>query len=79
MVIGIGIQDTEKNIRMFAEKLGMPWPVGLDKGGTISKLYGITFGAGIVFIDRDGIIKGRYITAFTREELEEKVEAILLK
>ena len=66
-IIGIGIQDSEKNIHKFAKELGMTWPVGYDDGDVIAKSYGVTFGAGIIFIDRAGIVRGREIKAFSED------------
>ncbi len=76
-VIGIGIQDSEENIHDYAKKLKMTWPVGYDVGDRISKAYGITFGAGIVFIDRGGIIQKRAVKAFSEAEMERSLELIL--
>lgn len=76
-VIGIGIQDTETNIRRFANELAMDWPVAHDKDGVATRLYGITFGAGAVFIDKDGIVKSRFITGFEEDEFKKALDKII--
>lgn len=40
-------------------------------------MYGITFGAGVVFIDREGTVKGRFLGGFGKEELEKEIEKII--
>lgn len=76
-VIGIGIRDTEVNIRKFTEDNGVQWPVGYDTDDRISKLYGITLGAETVFIDRTGTVKGRFLGGFNEEKLETELRKIL--
>lgn len=76
-VIGVGIQDTEANIRRFANELSMDWPVAHDKEATVTRLYGITFGAGAVFIGKDGIVKGRFLTGFEEDEFKKELAKII--
>lgn len=73
-IIGIGFQDGKKNIKKFAKDLTMPWPVIFDTGTKIGKAYGISFGAGTVFIDKNGIISGMLVAGFSQEELDDKVK-----
>ena len=72
-IIGIGFQDGQKNIEKFASELTMPWPVIFDTGTKIGNAYGISFGAGTVFIDKNGIISGMLVAGFSQEELDGKV------
>ena len=76
-IIGIGIQDKEANIHAFARELEMDWPVGHDTNDEIAALYGITFGAGVVYIDRAGIVQGREVKAFSPTALERSLKEIL--
>jgi peroxiredoxin len=76
-VIGLGFQDSEANIRQYAQKHAMPWPVGYDMDDRLAKLYGIPFGAGAAFIDREGIIRGFFRWSFDERMLEEELEKIL--
>ncbi len=76
-IIGIGFQDGQKNIEKFAKDLTMPWPVIFDKGTKIGKAYGISFGAGTVFINKKGTISGMLVAGFSQEELDAKVSMML--
>ena len=55
----------------------LTWPVGFDEGDKIAKIYGITFGAGVIFIDAEGIVQGRFQGGFGQEELEKEIGKIL--
>ncbi|MCK5236800.1 MAG: redoxin domain-containing protein [Deltaproteobacteria bacterium] len=77
VIYGIGIQDSLANIKEFAEETDMTWPVVFDDGDVIMQAFGITFGAGAILIDREGIVQGRFIAAFDEESLEEALGKIL--
>ena len=76
-IIGIGFQDSEKNVIKFAEELTMPWPVVFDDGTKIGKTYGVSFGAGTVFIDKYGIISGMLVAGFTEEDMNGKIKPMV--
>lgn len=76
-VIGVGIQDSEANIKKFATELGMPWPVGFDSDGSVAKAFVITFGAGIVHVDSSGVIRAWHGTTFSSKDLEKDISLIL--
>ena len=76
-MIGIGIQDKKSNIVDYAQQKGLKWPVGFDDGDIIARIYGITFGAGVVFIDASGIVRGRFLGGFGEDELEREIAKIM--
>jgi hypothetical protein len=76
-VIGLGFQDSEANIRKYVKEQGMPWPVGYDRDDRLAALYRIPFGAGAVFIDREGIIRGTFRGGFGLKMLEVELGKIL--
>lgn len=51
--------------------------MGFDKGDLIARTYGITFGAGVVFIDSSGIVQGRFLGGFGNKELEKEIGKIV--
>ncbi len=76
-LIGMGIQDDKEKFAKYVEGWGLKWPVGFDEGDEIAKSYGITFGAGAIFIDPQGIVRGRFLGGFGEEDLEKEIEKIL--
>jgi hypothetical protein len=75
-VLWIGFQDRPDKIRRFAEKHGLG-PVGFDEGDRASKLYGITYGAGLVFINREGTVKARVPKGLDPARLDAELKKIL--
>ena len=41
--------------------------MGFDRGNAISKAYGISYGAGMVFINKDGVVVERFLTGITEK------------
>lgn len=76
-VVGIGIQDSEANIKNYVLDNAVPWPTGHDKGNLISEAYGITYGAGMVFINKEGIVVERFLTGITEKKFNETLDKIL--
>lgn len=76
-VIGVGIQDSKDNIEEFSRELKMTWPVVFDDGNVISKSYGITYGAGMVFVGADGKVKARFVNAVDSKELNRSLKLII--
>jgi len=76
-VIGIGIQDKRSNIVDYVQIKRLKWPIGFDDEDLIARIYGITFGAGVVFIDASGIVRGRFLGGFGEDELEIEIGKIM--
>lgn len=62
-----------EDIKKYVKENKLTWPVGFDEGDKIAKIYGIIFGAGVILIDAEGIVQGR----FGREDLEKEIKKIL--
>lgn len=75
-IIWIGFQDREDKIRKYAEKHNLR-PVGYDIGDNVSKMFGIRYGAGLVFIDREGTVKSRIPKGISPARLETELKKIL--
>jgi hypothetical protein len=75
-VLWIGFQDRPDKIRAFAEKLGIR-PVGFDEHNEVARSYGVSYGAGVVFINGAGIAKERIAKGFTEAALRKGLEGIL--
>ena len=76
-MIGIGIQDKKSNIVDYVKEKGLKWPIAFDDGDVIARIYGITFGAGVVFIDAGGNVRGRFLGGFGEKELEAEIDKIM--
>ena len=76
-VIWIGFQDKKEKIIAFLEKHGVRASLGYDMRDRISRKYGISYGAGIVLIDREGIVRKRVPKGVSEKVLVESVEYVL--
>ncbi|MDP2167772.1 MAG: redoxin domain-containing protein [Thermodesulfovibrionales bacterium] len=76
-IIWIGFQDREPRIKAFAEKNGIRESLGYDKGDETAKKFGVKYGAGLVVINSEGIVKARLSKGFSGKKLHEAVRAAL--
>lgn len=75
-VLWIAHQDKIKKLNLYIKKNGIPDYL-FDPDDSMSRKYGITYGAGIVFINKEGIVKGRIPKGFSPSRLEEEIKKIL--
>lgn len=72
----VGHQDTPRKLTAYARKNNIPDYL-FDRDGGMSRAYRITYGAGIVFIDREGTVRHRVPKAFSPGVLEAGLRKIL--
>jgi len=77
-VIWMGFQDGLPQIMNFMEKHDIESYVAYDDRNMISSQYGIAYGAGLIFIDKEGIVQKRIPKGFSEDELMEKLEEVIL-
>lgn len=75
--LGVDMLDGPGPAARFMKSAKIPYPSVSDVRGVTSKRYGITGVPETIFIDRDGIVAGRYIGALRRGELMRLVEDLL--
>jgi hypothetical protein len=76
IVLWIGHQDKISKLTAFAKKNGVPDYL-YDKDDSMSRKFGMTYGGGIVFINREGIVKTRIPKGFSSKQLEEAIKKII--
>ncbi|MBI5893462.1 MAG: hypothetical protein HZB79_07415 [Deltaproteobacteria bacterium] len=70
VVIGLGFQDTKNNLTNFTKEMNINDIIFVfDIDGSAAKKYGISYGAGAVFIKRNGIVSKRFPAGFNEMEL----------
>ena len=57
ILIGINADESEEKVSDFMKEFDVKFPVGIDKGGRIQKLFGISGYPATVFIGADGTIQ----------------------
>jgi predicted butyrate kinase (DUF1464 family) len=76
-VIWIGFQDKLEKIKEFILKHGIDSSVGFDKRNLISIEYGIAYGAGLIAINKEGIVIKRIAKGFSEDELIELLKPVV--
>lgn len=78
MVIGLGFQDAKGALMKFANDMKMDdTPLVFDIESHAAAKYGISYGAGAVFINRNGIVTKRFIAGFSEKEFLEEISVII--
>lgn len=77
-VIWMGFQDGKDKIMKFMTKHDIQSSVGYDERNMISSKYGIAYGAGLILIDRDGIVQKRIPKGFSEDELLEVLKGVIV-
>lgn len=76
-IIGIGFQDTRENIRNYVNEKKLPYPVAYDDENKVASSYGLPYGAGVIFISKDGIVTGRFRSGFKEADFEKEISKII--
>lgn len=76
-VIWIGFQDKREKIREFMMKHDVHEGVGFDQGNVVAGKYGIRYGAGLVIIDIDGVVKARVPKGFSEQNLHDALKKVI--
>jgi thiol-disulfide isomerase/thioredoxin len=77
VLLAIDVQEPADSVRQYATKYGLTYRVGLDVTGAIFRAYRIYGLPSQYFIDRDGVIRGRYFGPLTPDLAEQQLQVIL--
>jgi hypothetical protein len=77
-VIWIGFQDKQEKIMEFMTKHDIDSSVVFDKRKLISVQYGIAYGAGLIAIDKEGIVTKRIPKGFSEDDLLDSLKQALI-
>ena len=76
-VIWMGFQDGKDKIINFMIKHDIESSVGYDFHNLISTKYGIAYGAGLIAIDREGIVRKKIPKGFSGRELIKSLKEVI--
>lgn len=65
VVVGVNVADDPQTISAFLTQLGVDYPILRDVGQRAVVVYRVTSTPTTFFIDRHGVIRGRYVGAMT--------------
>jgi len=76
-IIWIGFQDRKDKITTFLHQHHVQSSLVYDTRDRISRQYSIKYGAGIVLIDKGGIVRKRVPKGVSEKVLKESIEYVL--
>ncbi len=75
-VLWVGHQDRIEKLTAYAMKHSIPDYL-FDPDDRMSRTFGMTYGGGVVFINREGIVKSRIPKGISPATLEAELKKIL--
>ncbi len=76
VVVGVNLRESAAEAQGFVSEFGIPFPILLDKAGTLSDQLGVIGLPTTFFINREGQIVGSHIGPLSAEMLDEIVAAL---
>ncbi|GBD11665.1 Thiol-disulfide oxidoreductase ResA [bacterium HR23] len=77
VLIGVNVQDTEADALAFLKEVGVTFPTGPDRDGSIAVAYRVIGFPTTIFINREGQVVRRWTGAISQERLTVLVEDLL--
>jgi peroxiredoxin len=77
VILAVDQQEPIEEVRLFAEGLGLTFPLVLDTTGQVGTAYLVRALPTSFFIDRNGIIRDKFAGPMTGPILEERLNAIV--
>ena|SRR5215212_5760049 len=77
VILAVNVQESDGQVRPFVERLGLTYPIGMDKNGSLARRYEVRSYPTTYFIGRDGTIEGRRVGAYTRQILFGRLSQLL--
>ena len=78
VVLGINAEEPRAAVAPFVQAIGMSYPVLLDEGGQVMKMYRAPGLPISLILDRDGVIRVRHVGFLTGEQLEDYLAELSL-
>lgn len=77
VILAVNLGESGVAIRSFQEKLGLTFPIVVDKDDQVARRYDILPLPTSYFIDRDGIVRKKWTGAIRKEQLMAILKEIL--
>jgi len=77
LVLAIDLDESDLAITAFRDEFGLTFPIVVDRGSNVSQLYQLVPLPTSFFLDRDGIVRGKWTGAIDEAQLEAMLKLIL--
>jgi len=78
VVIGVNLQESRENIKVFIKKFEISFPILLDPNSEVKELYNVFTQPVTYFINKEGKIIGKKFGPLTGQEISEKVDKLII-
>lgn len=75
--VGVNIWDLPDNAASYVEQFGISYPNGVDEDGEIAIEYGVQGIPEKFFIDRNGLVRQKFVGPLREDVLRETLDALL--
>jgi len=75
--VGVNIWDLPGNAATYVQEFGISYPNGVDEDGKIAIDYGVQGIPEKFFIDRDGIVRQKFVGPIRKSVLKETLDSLL--
>lgn len=73
-IVGINFDETAAEVQAFRSEVGVSFPLVLDPGGEVQRLYRVLGYPTTFFVDVEGIIRIRHIGLMSATQIDEYLE-----
>jgi Thiol-disulfide isomerase and thioredoxins len=75
-ILAVNFLEHRPQVIPWVEEYGLEFPILMDVTGEVSSRYGVWSYPTSVFIDKDGIVRGRFVGELSYQMMEDFVDAI---
>lgn len=76
-ILAVNLNESDVAIKSFIDRYGLTFPIVVDKQDKVSKAYDIVPLPTSYFVDRDGIVQGKWTGEIRKEQLRTLIKKIL--
>jgi len=77
VILAVNLNEPDLAVKSFQEKYGLTFPILMDKGDRVSKLYDIVPLPTSYFVDKNGVVQGKWTGEIKKEQLRTFVKKLL--
>jgi peroxiredoxin len=76
VILGVDVWDSAAVVQDYVAAHTLPYPIAIDRTGSVMKAYGLWGAPTHYFIGSDGIIRDRFFGPMTRDQIDESLRRI---
>jgi cytochrome c biogenesis protein CcmG/thiol:disulfide interchange protein DsbE len=77
VIVAVNLAESDVAVRAFQQKLGLTFPIVMDRDQRVSRVYDIVPLPTSYFVDRNGVVRAKWTGALTKQQLKALLQQIL--